>query len=205
MSKRLILAVVLADIFGERNGKRGVLAREWHTYYTVRAMGPDGTGRGKTMARRKERTLEELREKAYQAWEDHKADVVTNEAYRTEAEKHGPVCENCGQWQRTGRNGYLDCLNDCAQRGFAFKSKLQVKTRSGWMTVCESTFNSWKGGPGTWRILKNEKGSAGIAKLIVLGIIAAIWFMMAANYTTPSVASDLAAHKAQIEQMLEVK
>ncbi len=84
-------------------------------------------------------------------------------------------------------------------------SKLQVKTKNGWMTVCESTFNIWKGGPGTWRILKNEKGSAGVAKLIVLGIVTAIWFMMAANYSTPSVASDLAAHKTQIEQMLEVK
>lgn len=139
-------------------------------------MGPGGTGRGRTMARRKERTLEELRVKAYQAWEDHKRDVITDAAYRVEAEKHGPVCENCGQWQRTGRNGYLDCLNDCAQRGFALKV-----------------------------ILKNEKGSAGIAKLIVLGIWVAVWLVLAANFMTPSVASDLMAHKTQIENLLEVK
>ncbi len=121
-------------------------------------------------------TLEELRTKAYQAWEDHKTDVVNDPEYRAAAEKHGPVCKNCGQWQRTGRNGYLDCLNDCVQRGFAPKN-----------------------------VLKNEKGSAGIVKLVVLGVWVAVWLILAGNFMTPSVASDLAAHKAQIENMLEVK
>lgn len=35
-------------------------------------------------------------------------------------EGDSPACPNCGQWQRkSGRKAYLDCYNDCAERGFA--------------------------------------------------------------------------------------
>jgi RecJ-like exonuclease len=34
----------------------------------------------------------------------------------------GPICPNCGQWQHPDKaKGYHDCLNDCAEKGFAPK------------------------------------------------------------------------------------
>lgn len=52
--------------------------------------------------------------------------------------------------------------------------------------------------------IKNQKGSASLAKVLVLGVWVAVWLILAANYTTVSIAG-LADHKAQLEQMLEVK
>jgi hypothetical protein len=56
---------------------------------------------------------------------------ATSEGER-EPETRKPVCPNCGQWQdniKSQPSTYLDCFNDCAERGFAPKGERESESR----------------------------------------------------------------------------
>jgi hypothetical protein len=52
--------------------------------------------------------------------------------FEREPESRKPVCPNCGQWQdniKSQPSTYLDCFNDCVERGFAPKGEREPETR----------------------------------------------------------------------------